>query len=458
MTLYQIKRFIKDMNIMRTIFRSPLILKSGIASMDQGMLSAANFLIAIILIKTVAKVDYGYYSIAFSISLFLISVQNAIVNTPLAVLLVTKKGGEKKAYAASLCYGQFLALLPAVCLGLAVIIILRSWGLDSTQASVATALCIGAVGLLFREFLRAYYFAEEVPLQVLKMDALYVALLLCLIALSYLFLTISVAVILILMGVSGLLSALVFSRNRDWEYRQESIREGYRENWKLGKWALLGVFVTHVQNYSYLYLLGALLGSVAVAEVSAARLLLMPLMFVQEGWGKIAVPHGSKLREQNRIERFFKEQILVSLIVTLGTAAYLVLVLTFRRTIVGSLLSGKYENSLDYVLFWGAIFIIRFITQNASYGLQVTKNFPTISKMNFVTMLVTVGSAYLLIGTHGIEGGLAALIVGGVLLAGALWFSFGKTVLSTRDQPIASAKENLVPILSKGDPVPLLDD
>jgi hypothetical protein len=50
------------------------------------------------------------------------------------------------------------------------------------------------------------------------------------------------------------------------------------------------------------------------------------------------------------------------------------------------------------------------------------------------------------------------LIVGGVLLAGALWFSFGKTVFSMRDQPIASAKKNLVPILSKGDPVTLLDD
>lgn len=446
------------MNIMRNIFRSPLILKSGIASVDQGMLSAANFFIAIILIKTVPKVDYGYYSIAFSISLFLISVQNAIVNTPLAVLLVTKKGGEKESYAASLCYGQFLVLLPAVCLGLVTIIIIRPWGLDSTQASIAAALCIGAVGLLFRQFLRAYYFAEEVPLQVLKMDALYMAIFLCFIALSYLFLTISVAAIFILMGVSGLMGALPFTRNRGWQYRRESIREGYRENWTLGKWALLGVLVTHVQNYSYLYLLGALLGSVAVAEVSAARLLLMPLLLVQEGWGKIAVPHGSKLREQNQIGRFFKEQVLASVIFTLGIAAYLVLVLTFRRTIQGSLLSGKYENSFDYVLFWGAIFAIRFITQNASYGLQVTRNFHTISKINFVTMLVTVGSAYFLIRTHGIEGGLGALIGGGVLLAVGLWFCFGKTVFSMRDQPIASAEKDLVPILSTGDPVTLLDD
>ncbi len=446
------------MNIMRNISHSPLILKSGIASVDQGMLSAVNFLISIILIKTVAKVDYGYYSIAFSILLFLISVQNAIVNTPLAVLLVTKKAGEKKAYAASLCYGQFLALLPAVCLGLAAIILLRSWGLDSTQASVAAALCIGGVGLLFREFLRAYYFAEEVPLQVLKMDALYAALFLCFIALSYLLLTISVAVILILMGMSGLLSALVFSRNRDWQYRQESIRGGYRENWKLGKWALLGVFVTHVQNYSYLYLLGALLGSLAVADVSAARLLLMPLVFVQEGWGKIAVPHGSRLREQNQIGRFFKEQILVSLVFTIGTAAYVAFLLTFSGVLERFLFTEKYENSLDYVLFWGAIVAIRFITQNASYGLQVTKNFHTISKTNFVTMLVTVGSAYFLIGAHGIGGGLAALIVGGMLLAGALWFSFGKIVFSMRDEVIGKAKRNLAPILSKGDPVTLLDD
>ncbi len=436
-----------------------MILKSGIATVDQAMLSTLNLSISIILIKTTSKAEFGYYSLALPISLFLISIQNAIINTPLAVLLITKKGGDRLQYAASLCYGQFFAILPAVFIGLVAIGLLRFWNLDSTQASVAAALCLATVGLLFREFLRAYFFAKETPLRVLKLDALYAILLLGLIALGYLFLTISVPTVFVLMGVSALLVALLFSRELGWHCHPKSVTESYCENWKFGKWALLGVLVTHIQNYSYVYLLGVLLTSVAVADVSAARLLLVPLVFVESGWGKIVVPHGSRLREEGQIALFFKEQILVSLVLALCVMAYTVLLCTFSGIIQNFLFTEKYANSLDYVLFWGMIFAIRFISLNASYGLQVTKNFHTISKVNFVTMLVTVGSAYFLIKSHGPKGGLMALILGGALLAVVLWYCFGKTVFfQMRGLANDKFREKIPLKISKRGPVTLFDD
>ena len=105
------------MNLIKKNFSTSLIFKFGIASVDQAMISALNLLISIILIKTASKVEYGYYSIAFSISLFLISIQNAIVNAPLAVLLVSKKNAMPHRFATvslSLSFQPFaLGLLPA---------------------------------------------------------------------------------------------------------------------------------------------------------------------------------------------------------------------------------------------------------------------------------------------------------------------------------------------------------
>jgi O-antigen/teichoic acid export membrane protein len=440
----------KNISFVKRISRSSLIFKSGIAALDQAILSAVNFAVSIFLIKYATKSEYGYYSIAFSVLLIFISIQNAVVNAPLAVLLVTKKGASKRQYAGSLFFGQFLGIIIGVCLGIAGIALLSFFGLDSAKAYVAASVCIGAIGILFRDFLRAYSFAEEEPVQALRMDALYAALFLSLILLALAFFEIRSSIIFVFMGISGLAVGVVFTRNRNWHYQLQSVREGYRENWQYGKWALLGVLVTHTQNYSYLYLLGAMLGSAAVADVSAARLLLMPLALAEMGWSKVVIPHGSKLREQNQLNAFFKKQVLASMIFTLGIVAYVAFLQTFFEVLESFLLSDKYAKSRDYILLWGAFFIVRFITLNASYGLQVTKRFDTISKANFVTMLITVGCTYFLIKSYGIEGGLTALIIGGSLLGMALWFFFLKTVISTlREQASAGKKKELILNLSK---------
>ena len=113
-----------------------MIFKSIIASFDQAILSALSFIISIVLIKTVSKVDYGYYAIGFSIALFLISIQNAIVNTPLAILLVSKKDNVKKKYTASLFYGQFIVILPVAFIGISAAAMAFSMGFDSLPPMV----------------------------------------------------------------------------------------------------------------------------------------------------------------------------------------------------------------------------------------------------------------------------------------------------------------------------------
>jgi O-antigen/teichoic acid export membrane protein len=426
---------------MQKSLNSSLIFKSGIASIDQAVLSAVNFIVSIILIKNVPKMEYGYYSIAFSILLIFISIQSAIISAPMAVLLTTKKREARKRYVGSLCYGQFIGIVPLAFIAMVVIGLLKLWMIDINAASIAAAVCVAAFGLLFREFFRAYYYAEEAPIKVLKMDMLYTLIFLTIIISMLIFVEIKTSYVFVLTGTCAFVVTLIYSRKLKWEFNKEAIIESYTENWKFGKWALLGVLVTHTQNYSYLYLTGAILGSTAVADLSAARLLLMPLILIEMGWSKIAIPHGSKLREQNKINELFKNQILASLIVTVTITVYITLLIIFFEYMETFLLTKKYSDSRDFFLFFGAIFSVRFITLNASYGLQVMKKFEIISKINFLTMLITVGSSYFFIKSHGIDGGLIALILGGTLLAIVLWYFFAKEVfLKIRNRVEASKK------------------
>ncbi|MCZ2223138.1 MAG: lipopolysaccharide biosynthesis protein [Chitinophagales bacterium] len=402
-----------------------LFYKSIIASVDQAFLSGLNFFISIVLIKMVSKTEYGYYSIFFSIILFVASIQAAVINTPLAVLLITKEKEEKRKYVGSLFFGQNLFLLPLALIGVVGGIVM--WYFDLLEPSLSTivgAISLAFIGILLREFLRAYFFADEIPKIVLIIDVLYVVLFIVLGYLFYITSHLNVAVVFFLMGFCSFLIGILFIKRNKWEFSCNDIKSSYSENWRYGKWALFGVIVTHIQSYSYLYLLGIIVSTAAVADVSAARLLLMPLILVQEGWSKVILPHGSKLREGNNLQRVYKEQIAISVAFAVIVMSLVFALIFFKPLLLNLILSAKYENSFDYLFYWGTVFAIGFIALNASFGLQVLKEFELISKINFVTMLVTVISAYLLIHSYDIRGGLIAIIFGNTVSAIVLWYYY----------------------------------
>ncbi|HQF42156.1 MAG TPA: hypothetical protein PK073_04510, partial [Ignavibacteriaceae bacterium] len=383
--------------------------------------------------KIVSKPEYGYYSIFFSIMLFMASVQTAIINTPLAVLLITKKEDEKRKYAGSLFFGQNLFLFPLAFIGVVVAIALWYFNLlEFSLSAIIGAISIAFIGILLREYLRAYFFADEDPKTVLVIDVLYVILFIILGYLAYILSQLNVASVFFLMGLCSLLVGIFFIKQNIWNFSRSDIKASYRENWKYGKWALFGVTVTHIQTYSYLYLLGIIVSSVAVADVSAARLLLMPLILVQEGWSKVILPHGSKLRETKRLPRLFKEQIAISVAFVIIVFSLVFILFFLEPILLNILLSTKYANSFDYIFYWGAIFAIGFITLNASFGLQVLKHFELISKINFVTMIITVLLAYFLIHSNGSTGGLVALIIGQTVSAIILWYYYTKETFSKK--------------------------
>ncbi len=399
-----------------------LLYKAGIASIDQILLSGISFLISIVLIQAVSSPEFGLYSVFCPFILFMLSIQAAVITTPLAVLLITKRGDEKRKYAGALFFGQYLLIFPLAFIGIIGGVITCYFNLfESSASAIIVAISLASIGILCREFLRAYFFAYESPNIVLIIDGLYFVLITTLGFLAYTFIQLDVAVVFFLMGLSSFLTGIFFINRNKWNISRSDIKSSYSENWKYGKWSLLGVTVTHIQAYSYLYLLGIMVSSVAVADVSAARLLLMPLILATAGWKKVILPHGSKLRENNRLPRLFKEQVIISVAFVVITISFVFVLIFLEPVLLKIILSNKYTNSFDYIFYWGAIFSMVFISLNANLELQVLKNFKVISKVNSFTMVVTVLLAYFLIYSNGIKGGLIALFIGQTISAIILW-------------------------------------
>ena len=401
--------------------KGTVIFRGGIAAIDQGMLSAVNLAVQLILINTVAKGEYGYYSVAFSVVLYMISFQNAVVNTPITVTLASKSGEVKSKYLSSIFSGQLSALAVFAIVGTLMILLIYFFGLGINESMIAGSLCLASFGILNREFLRSYFYTEERPLKVLKLDSYYAMIYLGLIGISFLVYKVSVPLVIVFMGFAAGFDSLILNKSFKLNFNFNYIKEAYKENWQISKWSVIGVTVTQLQNYSYLYVVGFFLGSTAMADVSASRLLLMPLSLVINGWSSVIRPYGAKLREANQLKKFFKNLVI---------AVSLYPIIVFSIAIVLNLLSGfllrtvfnqEYQNVFDYIFYWALIFSVLFIRANASYGLQVVKKFKSLAMFNAITMVITVILAVVLTYEFQVKGALIASLTGECIFATVLW-------------------------------------
>ena len=413
--------------------KNTVVFRGGIAAIDQGMLSAVNLAVQLILINTVAKGQYGYYSVAFSAILYMISFQNAIVNTPITITLASKSGEQKSKYVSSIFSGQLAALAIFAVAGTIIISVIYLFGLGLNESLIVGSLCLASFGILNREFLRSYYYAEERPLKVLKLDGYYALLYLGLIGLSILLYKVNVPLVIIFMGFAAGFDSLILNKSFKLNFNFKHIKEGYTENWQISKWSLIGVTVTHLQNYSYLYVIGAFLGSTAMADVSASRLLLMPLSLVINGWSNVIRPYGAKLREANQLKKFFKSLVIaVSLYPIIVFSIALVLNLS-SGFLLRTVFNQDYQNVFDYIFYWALIFSVLFIRANASYGLQVVRKFKSLALLNAVTMVITVILALVLTYEFQVKGALIASLSGECIFATVLWWNLYNSIFKTKE-------------------------
>ena len=224
------------------------------------------------------------------------------------------------------------------------------------------------------------------------------------------------------MGISNIIVFTIYNIKESNKVNYNQVKEAYKETWVLGRWSLIGITVTHFQTYSYQYLIAIMLGSLAVADNSASRLLLSPLVFMQAGWGSIVRPRGAKLREQNQLKKFFKELILASIIITVLICAYMIFVYSAGGFFQKFIFTNKYKDSMEYVVYWGGVFIAQYVCVNASFGLQVIKKFKDLALINMVTMVITVVLSYFLILQYQIKGALVASMTGEFIFGAILWY------------------------------------
>jgi O-antigen/teichoic acid export membrane protein len=128
-----------------------------------------------------------------------------------------------------------------------------------------------------------------------------------------------------------------------------------------GRWAVLGVIVGWLSNYSCVYLSGAWLGLAAIADLNASRLLLMPIPLAVAAWSRVARPEASRLMAEHNWSGLRKLTIVSVLGIELVVFAYVGAMLLTLPWLEAYVIGSKYSGLGPLIMLWGGYFAINSV-------------------------------------------------------------------------------------------------
>ncbi|MGB6122741.1 MAG: hypothetical protein WBG80_12590, partial [Bacteroidota bacterium] len=388
-----------------------------------GVLSLTNFLVGALFIHLATQEEYGLYVTLTTLTLLVAGFQNSVVNAPLTVLFPSIPESKRPSFVASLFFGH-LFLVGALGLLLAPFLprILEGVLGSPVHDSVGWLFLLAVLGYLARDFFRSLFYVRLRPGRSMTFSIAYAALMLgALLGFTYLH-RLSAAGGMVAIGVAGAVSSLFFAGyfrdvwSASWEFR-----ETFGQTWVYSKWALLGVLASWVQSNTYVYLSGLSGGMADIAEISAARLTMMPVILVIAGWGMYIRPvmsHANQEEGTSTVLRIVKTGTVV--FSALIVAYTIVLVLAFPL-IAPALLPPSYHGVGQFIPLWGLIALVNVFNTNFSTAFQSLRLFRSLAYIGIVAACVSVILTAALVLSTGPVGFLLALVVSNIVMASLCW-------------------------------------
>ena len=392
---------------------------TGIA--DQGVIGAGNLAMGLLVLRGSSKEEYGLYGLFYATLILLNGFCNALFVAQLTVAYHGRPDPEGAA-AATLC-GQVLVTAALGLATAAAALLTPGAALSPALRSLAVVSALAGPALMMQDFMRGYFFIVGRPAAALLLD---VALILTwagglVILRDTLHLRADVAAIgslgaaALAAGGAGLLRArLPLRRGRP------RALAAVAESWRLGRWALGGALVTALQNQAHLYLLAWLASAAALADLNAARMLVMPMGLLIGGTGRTLLPALARSAAARR-PAAMRRTVGRSFAALLAAIAAYAAALALGHGLVGRLLGPGYAQNGGLVALWTCVIALQAATTNLSLLLQACRRFRDLMLVNLWTVAPVLALAVPMIRAFGTEGSLATLAAGYAAMLLLLW-------------------------------------
>ena len=411
--------------------------KGGLAVLDQGFFSGANFLVNILLARWLAPKEYGAFAVALSVFYLLAGFHTAVLTEPMMVFGAGKYREHFRKYLGMLFWGHWaVSALIAIALGIAAFVMAR---LDSAAMAQALAgLAIASPFLLLLWLTRRAPYVEMHPQWAVVGSGVNLLVTLGGVFLLWRLGLLSSLTGLVLLGAAGAVASLALLLH----IRPQVVgfvgnpnpRMVLADHRGYGMWSLsIPLLMWVPEGFVYIWLpfwfglessgvVRAYINIVAplLQSVSAASLLLLPY------FSKLMMEQGAAVM-QKRVAFLLRLLVLVFVPLAIGFAL-------FRMSIVDIFYGGKYKE------FASLLLILPFLPMGVSFNMVLGSLLRAMEKINavflsyVVTAVVSVITSLLFIPLWNIYGAVLSMVVAR-LTTSVVLFVFYRRIINVRMRP-----------------------
>jgi O-antigen/teichoic acid export membrane protein len=399
---------------------------------DQAMVSGANFLTGILLARGLGIAEFGRFSLAWLVVLFVQSLQDNGVITAMLSIGPKQDVQQRPSYYGGVFFQQAIFGLASTvvtwaCLRFAAAIL-------GGRSIAPLALSLAAAVLLCQtqEFLRRYFFTVQSPAASFASDAIryvsQVVILYWVFFVSKIPHNVDVA-LWINAGAAGAGAVVVLMFVGRLEWTASALRRAALRNWRFSKWLVGAALSQWMSSNLFVVAAGAFLGVTAVGALKAAQSLIGVTHILFQGLDNVAPVRAAQCYHAGGVAdlvHYLGKVARVGLVAT----ALIGLLFAIEPAFWFRLLFGGEFTQYGYLLRWyAAIYVLMFLTLPLRVGLRAMERTGPIFLAYMVGAIFSVVAAYPLVRGNGLIGVVVGLLSIQLLQLGVLFISFRQALV-----------------------------
>ena len=323
------------------------VTKGGFAILDQGLISGSNFLISILLARWLIPAQYGAFSTAFSVFLFLSYVYQSLLSEPQAVFSGSAYRQCLRGYLKALLSIQLVVtVFGLVLLGGSAAIAYGLGKADGFPGALA-GVAIASPCILFFWLLRRSYYMNLAPARAAMGAFLYFVLVTGGLFVVYKKALISPFSAYLLMAIGALGTGLFLLSQIKKALPPDTCdaptpAQAWRKHWEYGRWALGVSVVTWIPYYMYYPLVSMFSGMAQAGQLRAVMNLSLPLEQSYTALSILFLPYAARVCREKGIASSGPLVRRITLLFVAGAVVYWAILIPFKSVAFHILYGGKY--------------------------------------------------------------------------------------------------------------------
>ncbi len=391
--------------------------KRYIPLLDQGLVSGGNFLVGVLLTRSLGLDFYGEFTLAWLIVLFAASVQQAAILNPLYTFAPAMKGEDKKDYLGDLTGFQwmFAAFAAVACY---IILRLNAWLVPSWELTSSSLwLPFTLFTFLVHDFFRKLNYAKDKVLKSFLMDIMTYSLqVVCLLIVSHRG-TLDLRTALIILGVSFSVSIL-FS----WRELTRALLSGTKwssivsKHWDFSKWLVGTALLQWFSGNIFILVAAALLSPLAVGAIRIIQNIMGLLHVLFLAFENIVPLRASKIFHEDGLRSLgiYLGKILVK--GGLGTLAIGGTVALFGKEIMDLLYEGQHMEFAYLLYGFAGLYVLVFTGTIIRFAIRTLEQTRLIFISYIISALASMLLAKPMIAHFGINGVIIGLVLSQLII------------------------------------------